>query len=152
MRAMILGCLTACLVAAAPVRAQDQTAKAAIAAADKAFVAAFNKHDAAGIAAIYSSTAEAFPPNSDIVKGRDAIQKMWQGALDQGIATVDVATTEVHAEGNLAYEVGTYSMQTADGKVADRGKYCVVWIKEAGQWKLHRDIWSTNLPASTSKQ
>lgn len=123
------------------------SAKAAIDAANKAFLAAFTKHDAAGVAAVYSTTAEAFPPNGDIVRGRAGIQKMWQGVIDSGIASADLATTEVHAEGNLAYEVGTYAMKTKDGKVADNGKYCVVWIKENGQWKLHRDIWNTSLPA-----
>ena len=50
------------------------------------------------------------------------------------------------SQGNLAYEVGTYAMKTKDGKVADRGKYCVVWKRVNGRWLLHRDIWSTNLP------
>ena len=57
-----------------------------------------------------------------------------------------LATTEVASQGNLAYEVGTYEMKTKDGKVADRGKYCVVWKKVGGKWLLHRDIWTTNLP------
>jgi hypothetical protein len=38
-------------------------------------------------------------------------------------------------------------MKTQDGKVADRGKYCVVWKKVDTQWMLHRDIWSTDMPA-----
>ena len=38
-------------------------------------------------------------------------------------------------------------MTTKDGKTADRGKSCVVWKKVNGQWMLHRDIWSTDMPA-----
>lgn len=52
-------------------------------------------------------TGEAFPPNSDIVKGRPALQKLWQSVLDSGIASFELTTTEVEADGNLAYEVGT---------------------------------------------
>ena len=130
----------------ATVRAQDP-AKPAIDAANKKFVAAFNKKDAAGVAATYSSDAQAFPPNAALLKGRAEIQKMWQGVIDGGIASVALVTTEVESGGNIAYESGTYEMKLKDGKVADKGKYCVVWKKVNGQWMLHRDIWSTDMPA-----
>ena len=130
----------------ATVRAQDP-AKAAIAAANKKFVAAFNKKDSAGVAATYSPDAHAFPPNAALIKGRAEIQKMWQGAIDSGIASLALVTTEVESGGNIAYESGTYEMKLKDGKAADKGKYCVVWKKVNNQWMLHRDIWSTDMPA-----
>jgi len=126
--------------------AHAQDTRAAIEAANKGFLAAYAKHDAAGVAGFYSTTAEAFPPGADVVKGRAAIQKMWQEVMDSGIAAAELKTTEVHAEGNFAYEVGAYAMKLKDGTVADRGKYVVVWLKEGGQWKLHRDIWNTTMP------
>jgi ketosteroid isomerase-like protein len=131
----------------APLGAQDSV-RAAIEAANKTFVAAFNRQDAAGVAAAYSPDANAFPPNAPIIKGRAGIQKMWQDVIGSGIASVSLATTEVESSGTLAYESGTYEMKTRDGKVADRGKYCVVWKNISGQWMLHRDIWSTDLPAA----
>lgn len=127
-------------------RAQDP-ARAAIEASNTKFVAAFAKQDAAGVAAAYSPDANAFPPNAAIIKGRAGIQKMWQDVINSGIANVSLVTTEVESAGNIAYESGTYEMRTKDGKVADRGKYCVVWKKINGQWMLHRDIWSTDMPA-----
>lgn len=130
-------------------RAQDP-ARAPIEAAVKKFVETFAKQDAAALAAAYSPDASAFPPNAPIIKGRAGIQKMWQGVMTSGIATVSLVTTEVESAGNLAYESGTYEMKTKDGKAADRGKYCVVWKKVNGQWLLHRDIWSTDLPAGKS--
>jgi ketosteroid isomerase-like protein len=120
--------------------------RAAIEAGNKKFVDGAAKHDAALIASAYTEDAEAFPPNSDKVKGRPALQKLWQSVLDSGIAAFELNTTEVDSEGHLAYEVGTYSMKTKDGTVADRGKYCVVWKRVNGQWLLHRDIWTTSLP------
>lgn len=142
----IAGWTAAALLVAGTAQAQDT--KAAIEAANREFLAAFAKHDSKGVSSFYSSTAEAFPPGADIIKGRDGIATMWQGVMDSGIATADLKTIEVHAEGNLAYEVGTYAMKTRDGKVADHGKYCAVWLKEGGHWKLHRDIWNTNVPAT----
>jgi ketosteroid isomerase-like protein len=147
----------ACIVCAAisAVAAGQQTtspstegAKTAIAAGNQAFGTAVEKGDAAAIAALYSTNAEAFPPNSDVVRGPAAIQKMWQGVLDSGVAGADLNTTEARAEGNLAYEVGTYAMKAKDGKVLDKGKYVVVWTKDGGAWKIHRDIWNTSMPAA----
>jgi uncharacterized protein (TIGR02246 family) len=143
---MALAVAVGLAAAGASLRAQDP-ARAAIEAANKKFMAAFNKQDAAGIAATYSPDASAFPPNASIVKGRDAIQKMWQDVLTSGIASASLVTTEVESSGNLAYESGTYEMKLKDGTVADKGKYCVVWKKVNGQWMLHRDIWSTDMPA-----
>ncbi len=131
--------------------AQAQDTKTAIEAGTKGFQAAYNRHDSKGVAGFYSSTAEAFPPGGEIVKGRDALAKLWQGVLDSGIASADLKTTEVHSDGNLAYEVGTYALKTKDGTVADRGKYCAVWLKEGGQWKLHRDIWNTSVPPAPAR-
>ena len=120
--------------------------RTAIEAGNKKFLDGAAKRDAALIASAYTEDAEAFPPNSELVKGKPALQKLWQSVLDSGIAAIDLKTTEVDANGPLAYEVGTYEMKSKDGKVADRGKYCVVWKQVNGQWLLHRDIWTTSMP------
>lgn len=124
-----------------------QDTRAAIEAVNKEFLAAFAKHDANGVASFYTANAEAFPPNAAVIRGRAGIAKMWQGVFAAGIATADLKTTEVQGQGPLAFEVGSYAMKLKDGTVADRGKYVVVWMKEDGKWKLHRDIWNTDLPA-----
>jgi uncharacterized protein (TIGR02246 family) len=126
--------------------AQGGTVRAAIEAGNKKFIDGAAKGDASLIATAYTADAQAFPPNSDVVRGRAAIEKLWKSVLDSGIGAFELVTTEVESQGNLAYEVGTYVMKMKDGKVADRGKYCVVWKKVNGKWLLHRDIWTTNLP------
>ena len=124
----------------------NAAARAAMETVNKKFSDGAAKGDAALIASAYTQDAEAFPANAEMVKGRAAVQKMWQSVLDSGVSAFELNTSEVEAEGNLAYEVGTYALKTKDGKVADRGKYCVVWKRVNGQWLLHRDIWTTNLP------
>jgi len=133
-------------VAAQSAGSGNAAVRAAIEAGNKKFADGAAKHDAALIATAYTEDAEAFPPNSEVVKGRPALQKLWQSVLDSGIAAFELKTTEVEAQGPLAYEVGTYVMKAKDGKVADRGKHCVVWKQVNGQWLLHRDIWSTSMP------
>ena len=115
--------------------------------ANAAFAAAFAKGDSGALAAMYSDNGQAFPPNSEVLHTRDAIRKLWQGAMDGGVKSVELQAIEVEPHGpDTAYEVGAYSMMAADGKVVDRGKYLVIWKREGGQWKLHRDIWNTSLP------
>jgi uncharacterized protein (TIGR02246 family) len=126
--------------------AQDAAVRAAIEAGNKKFSAAAAKGDAATVSSLYTADAEALPPNSDVVKGRAAIQAMWQGVFGSGVTGVDLTTLEVEAHGNSAHEVGTYVIKVKDA-VADRGKYVVVWKKVGGQWQLHRDIWNTSQPA-----
>jgi uncharacterized protein (TIGR02246 family) len=130
------------------VDARQGDARGAIEAANKQFVAAFAKGDAAALAAMYTPGAMALPPNGEIAKGREAIQKIWRGAIDGGIKAVTLTTSEVESHGDTAHEVGNYEMKVDGGKVVDRGKYIVIWKREQGQWKLHRDIWNTNMPAA----
>lgn len=124
-----------------------QETRAAIEAVNKQFLAAFAKHDADGVASFYTANAEAFPPNAAVIRGRAGIAKMWQGVFGAGIAAAELKTTEVQAQGSTAFEVGSYAMKLKDGTVADRGKYVVIWMKEDGKWRLHRDIWNSDLPA-----
>jgi uncharacterized protein (TIGR02246 family) len=122
--------------------------RAAIAAPIEQFTAAFRRGDAAATAAVYTEDAQVLPPNSEIVSGRQAIQTLWQGAMDMGIKAVNLETVEVEGHGHTAHEVGKYTLQGMEGQVLDTGKYVVIWKQEAGQWQLHRDIWNSSRPAS----
>lgn len=139
-----------CLASPASAQKSDDV-KAEIDKANDAFVAAFAKGDAAAIAKMYSSDARVFPPNSDMIQGADAIQKLWKGAMEMGVKSVRLQASEVEAHGMVAHEVGSYSMLAADGKQLDRGKYLVIWKREGNAWRLHRDIWNTNMPAPSGK-
>jgi uncharacterized protein (TIGR02246 family) len=137
--------LSAVLAATMAVAAQGD-ARAAIEAANQQFIAAVAKGDAAALAGMYTTAAIAFPPNGEPAKGRAAIQKLWQGVVASGIKGATLTTSEVETHGDTAHEVGNYEMKVEGGKVVDRGKYVVIWKREQGQWKLHRDIWNTSMP------
>ena len=142
-----VGVASALLLAPVPARAAAPGTRAAIEEANARFSELLAKGDAAGLAALYAAEAQAFPPNSDIVAGAPAIQKLWQGVIDAGIKAAKLTTVDVTAAGELASESGRYEMSGADGTVVDRGKYVVVWKRVGGRWKILRDIWNTSLPA-----
>ncbi len=120
-----------------------------IEAANKTFMAALGRGDAAGLAALYTADGQLLPTNSDVVAGSAAIQTFWQGAIDMGLSTATLETLEVEDCGDTAVEVGRYTLKTGDESVADSGKYIVIWKNQGGTWKLHRDIWNTSLPAAS---
>jgi uncharacterized protein (TIGR02246 family) len=135
--AVLAGCLAA---AATPAFAQS---KAMIQKLDDAWGAAFNKGDAAEVAAMYTQDAYVLPPGADMVTGRRAIEALWRNEMKQ-IGDVKCKPIAVKRLGlRAAREIGTCTFKT---KPAEEGtiKYAVVWEKEGRQWKLLQDIWNTN--------
>lgn len=123
---------------------QAETVRAAIEAANAAISAAAAKGDAAALAAMYATDALVMPAGSEPVRGADAILKFWQSSL-AGIGGVTLKTVDLFDQGSTATEVGQYELRDKTGRAIDHGKYIVVWRKEAGKWKLLRDMFSTNV-------
>jgi uncharacterized protein (TIGR02246 family) len=142
--AMLLPVLALAAGAATVSAAED--VRAAIEANSKAFMAAVARGDAAAIAALYTATAQVLPPGGQPAQGRDAIQNAFQGMIDTGARDLTLSTLEVEAHGDTAHEVGAWALRGKDGTAVDNGKYVVIWKKEGGQWRLHRDIWNSSVP------
>jgi uncharacterized protein (TIGR02246 family) len=123
----------------------------AISAGNKRFMETFELGDAAGMATLYTENGQLLPPNTDIVSGRQGIQAFWQGAIDMGIKAMKLETTELEEHGDTAIAVGKYTLSGEGDQVIDSGKYVVILKQEGGQWRLHRDIWNTSMPAPQQK-
>lgn len=124
----------------APAMAQS---KAEIQKLNDQFVAAFNKSDAAAVAAMYTQDATVLPAGVPIVKGRAAIEGMWRQQA-QKLEAVKIETTDVKPlGGNAALELGTATLRTkAQPPQEIVVKYAVVWQKEGESWKLLLDMWN----------
>ena len=146
MRRISTGLLAVAVLAVLAAVSTAEDVRAAIEAGNKAFSAAVARGDAAAVAALYTSTAQVLPPGGEIARGQDAIQKAFQGAIEAGMRDVPLTTLEVEAHGDTATEVGTWTWKGKDGATIDHGKYIVIWKKEGGEWRLHRDIWNSNTP------
>ena len=120
----------------------------AINAANANFMAAFRASDVGAVTDCYTNDAQLLPANSEPVTGREAIEGFWRTVMGKGYASMNLETVEVEGQGDLAVEVGRYTLAGADGGALDNGKYVVVWHRDAGTWKLHRDIWNTSRPST----
>ena len=135
---MIIGCLAL----SAPALAQN---KATIEKLNDVWTAAFNKGDAAAVAALYTEDAYVLPPGSSMVKGRAAIEAFWRQAAQQ-MTDAKLTTVDVLPLGrSAAREVGTVTLKTKSQPPQEVvGKYVVVWRKIGRDWKLATDIWNTD--------
>ena len=135
---MVMGLLSL----GAPAFAQN---KAAIEKLNEVWTAAFNKGDAAAVAALYTEDAYVLPPGSAMVNRRAAIEAFWRQAAQQ-MTDAKLTTVDVLPLGrSAAHEIGTVTLKTKSQPPQEiAGKYVVVWRKIGRDWKLATDIWNTD--------
>jgi len=123
-------------------KAASKSVRNEIEAASKGFAEILSKGEAAKIADMYANNARVMPPNGSMVQERAKIQQFWKGFIDSG-AKLSLNTTDVEAQGNAAIEVGTFELDSPDGK-RESGKFIVVWRRYKKDWKIAYDIWNSN--------
>jgi uncharacterized protein (TIGR02246 family) len=131
--------LAAALVLPRAARADE--VRDAVEAGNRAFVAASLAGDAQAVAELYTETAELLAPGAPVARGRTAIAAFWQKGLETPPKAMRLETQDVESAGDLAYETGNVTIVAPDGATT-QGRYVVVWKREGGRWKLHRDIWN----------
>ena len=130
------------VLSGAPALAQT---KPAIQKLNDQWAAAFNKGDAAALAAMYTPDAYVLPAGADMVQGRNAIQTFMAQTAQQ-LGDAKITTIDVQPLGrSAAREIGTFSFKTKGQNSQEiAGKYAVVWRKIGNQWLLATDIWNMN--------
>lgn len=124
-------------------------AKKEIEAANDEVSAFMAKGDSVGLASCYGTDGALLLNNMPAIKGKENLTKVWAGFINAGIGAIELNTTEVWGDENFITEDGTYVLKTKDGTQLDKGKYLVIWKKENGKWKFHRDISNSDLPAAS---
>jgi uncharacterized protein (TIGR02246 family) len=151
-RAVVLCALIAAISSAAFAGSKGtdedvREARAAIEAANAEFSKAFARGDANALAAMYTADAIAFPPDSEMIRGNQAIGNFWKTTRDDGVRSATLTTVDVGRSGDVAYEVGNVSLTIQPAgkeQTTAAAKYVVVWKRQPdGSWKLHRDIWNS---------
>jgi|ERR1022692_1466012 uncharacterized protein (TIGR02246 family) len=135
--------------------AQGQTSRKAVdavRAADAAWLKAYQAKDVEKAAAFFGERGSMLVPNNPILTGKDAVAKF----IARSFATQDYKITwrpnkaDVARSGELAYTSGTYKLNFRDSSgnaIADKGKYLMVWKKQAnGTWKVLFDMSNSDLP------
>ena len=145
--------LVSCTTAPPPdTSAEDSEA---IKAASTQWLDAFNRGDAAALAAFYTEEATLLEPNSPLVVGRESIQTIFQGFFDTSALELQLTVIELSVNGDMAHRFGRYTLtiQPEEGEaISDNGKYVEIWKRENGSWKMDVDIWNSSLPLSAPEE
>lgn len=124
-------------------------AEASITQSNQNFVKAFKAKDSVGVASCFSTEAKAMPANMPAIKGRANIRSFVSQVMQKGLKDFDLSTIKIWGDSSIVAEEGTYNVSDTAGKQMDKGKYIVLWKQESGNWKMFRDIWTSDLPDTT---
>lgn len=101
---------------------------------------AFNRGDAAAIAALYSPDAQLVMSGSPPVHGQTAIKAAVEAMIKSGVK-VKIGTDQNVGSGDLAYVYGHYSVLEHDGgKSVEEGSYVEEWRRRGGVWSIDLDV------------
>ena len=109
-----------------------------------ALESAFNRNDAAAVAALYADDAELLLQDGPTLKGRTAIETFYRDEVARDISFDSNSTWSV-IRGDLAFEQGTYKVRNVSrGQDVETGKYMHFWKKANGTWELYRHIFNSD--------
>jgi ketosteroid isomerase-like protein len=97
---------------------------------------------------LYGADSIVLRPNVPPVRGTAAIREFFFSLLDAGLGEVDLEPLRVEVFGDVAYEAGRCKMLVpfAMGqRREERGKYLLTLARQAGDWKILADCWSSDL-------
>ena len=123
--------------------------KVDIQAMEDAYAAAEKAKDAAAVAAYYSDNAISYNRNEEPSKGIAAIkERIAQRLAKDTTGNHNVyKVVDLFAEGNMAVEIGSWTILSPSGVETDRGHYLSYFQKRDGKYKCVRDMSVTSMPA-----
>ncbi|WP_411964935.1 YybH family protein [Haloferax sp. YSMS24] len=101
--------------------------------------------DGERIANLYTEKCQLMPPASEIITGRDEVAAFWFDTTESGVDAIDIEPIELEEHDALAIRTGRATLHDASGTTLDDVKFIEVWKQEDGEWRIHRDIWNSNL-------
>jgi len=123
------------------VRVEIQQMEDAYAAAEKA-------KDADGVAAYYSDDAVNHNPNEEPTAGKAAIrERVAQRLASDTTGNYNVyKIVDLYAEGDMAVEIGSWTVMNPAGEEVDRGHYMSYFQKRDGKYVCVRDMNISSVP------
>jgi len=100
------------------------------------------------LVSLYAVDAIVLRPNVPPVRGTAAIREFFFGVLDAGFGEVEMDPLRAEVFGDIAYEAGRCKMLvpfTMGKRREERGKYLLTLARQAGDWKILADCWSSDL-------
>ncbi|MEO6638093.1 MAG: ketosteroid isomerase family protein [Ginsengibacter sp.] len=120
--------------------------KASITQSNLNFMKAFSAGDSSGVTDSYAKDAKIMPPGKSVITGKLEIKKYLSDLMNSPVKNFKLTTINVWGDSSILAEEGTYVLSDSAEVQIDKGEYLVLWKPEAGNWKMFRDIWTSDLP------
>ena len=124
----------------------SDSAKAIIAVRNTVYSNAVAKNDSAAFVNCYTDSFCLFAPNAPEICTKDGLGKFFSMMQQMGTKGLILTTKDVFCGKDIITETGTYNLQIANNQSVDKGKYMIVWKQDNGIWKMHRDIYNSDMP------
>ena len=85
---------------------KSKTIHNVILATEKVFMAAYKRHDAKALVALYTKDAKIMPPNTKAVSGAKGMAALFKSFWDAGDTKIKLTTVEADGSGDYGFEVG----------------------------------------------
>src|SRR5438045_1319351 len=108
------------------------------AAVGKQYAEAYNRKDAAAVAALFADDAVRVTDRG-IIQGREAIQKSTEAGLEAGGHDLRIRYHVTHIDGNTGWSVAEvdFNVRGKDGSVSPMHAFATsVWVRDGGAWKI----------------
>jgi ketosteroid isomerase-like protein len=116
--------------------------KSEVTAAVADFMIKFNAGDIDAVMELQSEGCIVMPPFGAVARGKDQVRAFWTDVV-QNVGMTDISYQIVEVEAltrDIASELTMYEGTIAG--VRQAGKYCVIWKREEGSWKLSHDTFN----------
>ncbi len=113
------------------------------------FTTAFNRQDAASLAALFTENGLRVTPQG-IIQGHEAIQKDSNKRFQARFHDLSVTPLSVRALGDSIWEAGEWTMKMGDQPI--RGYFAMTLVREGNSFKIRDDTFNIAPPASPGSQ
>lgn len=133
--------LAVLLLAGPPATFGDDGAGArTVEAAARAWIEAFNAHDADAMVAHSTHDIVLMDATLPPISGAKAARAAWRRSLPGSGARTTSTTKELQVAGDVAWRIAAYAHVQANGQLIGRGQALEIWKRVDGEWKLHRQM------------
>ena len=104
---------------------------------------AFNRGDASELAHLYAEDAVLSPEDGSVIKGRKAIEVLFQSFFDNGLHDHRITTYSYHMNGTNLYQVSKWQASAKDEQSMFSGVLTSIYKRDQqGNWKAHVHTWN----------
>jgi uncharacterized protein (TIGR02246 family) len=117
------------------VRSADPDVRQQIEAAIMKYEEAYNKYDAAAVAALYTENAievVAWEPAADVAIGRQAVEKRYASLFASSTRKLSHTVVQVYTIGNDVCAMSDLSHHY----ITQKGCYVAIYVRDADDWKI----------------